>query len=278
MKTSSLQFKVLLIAGIAMVLAAVASIVSINRVYGGIQDLDRISREDFGVKEQVLRAEAMFKLQVQEWKNVLLRGRDPAALEQHWAAFQKQEKATAEVVREARSGTPNEELRGKLEAFLTAHRVAGESYRKGLEAFKESKFDPYAGDKAVEGIDRGPAQALVEATQKADDIANADVIKAVQSAERVYRFAIGAIVLAMLAALIGIWLFMRRAVLSPIGDAVRFADRISQGDLTADIRSSSKDEAGQLLRMLGSMKASLAGVVSQVRVSAESVVTASGQV
>ena len=278
MKTSSLQFKVLLIAAGAMLFAVSVSVIALNRVYAGIHDLDRISREDFQVKEQILRGQSLFKQQVQEWKNVLLRGRDAAALDKHWTAFQKFEKETQDVIREARSGTPNEEVRARLEGFLAAHKLTGERYRSGLEAFKASRFDPHAGDNAVEGIDRGPTQVLTDLSEKAEAIAGKNVMGAVQSAENIYRFSIVAIVVAMLAACVGLWLFMRKAVLTPIGDAVRFAERISQGDLTAQIRSRSNDEAGQLLNMLGKMKGALGVVVSQVRTSAEAVVTASSQV
>src|SRR5437879_2033521 len=34
-----------------------------------------------------------FKTQVQEWKDVLLRGKDPARLDKHWNAFARQEAA-----------------------------------------------------------------------------------------------------------------------------------------------------------------------------------------
>jgi len=277
MKTSSLQFKVLLIAAGAMLFGVLVALFALFRVYGSTQELDRISREDFQVQMQILRGEATFKQQVQEWKNVLLRGRDPALFDKHWKAFQKYEKDTQETIREARSGTSHEDVRRGLEAFLAAHKQAGDGYRKGLEAYKE-KSDPFAGDKAVEGIDRGPTQMLADLSAKAEDQGAQAVLTAVQSAERIYRLALGAIVVAMIAALIVLWLFIRRAVLSPLGDAVRFAERISRGDLTAEIRSGSNDETGQLLRMLGTMKGSLAEVVSQVRTSAESVVTASAQV
>src|SRR5258708_34009024 len=62
-----------------------------------------------------------------------------------------------------------------------------------------------------------------------------------------------------------------------MGAAVKFADGIAQGDLTAEVSARTNDEAGQLLKALEAMKGSLGEVVLQVRSSAEAVVTASSQ-
>src|SRR5437868_5532820 len=185
MKTSSLQFKVLLIGAGAMLFGVLVALFALYRVYGSTQELDRISREDFQVQMQILRGQSLFKMQVQEWKDVLLRGKDPALLDKHWNAFQKLEKDVQETIREARTGTSHEDLRRGLEGFLAAHKQAGEGYRKGLEAYK-AKGDPYEGDKAVAGIDRAPTQLLNDLSTKAEDQGTAAVVAAVQSAERVY--------------------------------------------------------------------------------------------
>jgi methyl-accepting chemotaxis protein len=242
-KTSSLQFKVLLIAAIAMAFGVAVAVFSIMRVYGSIQELDRLSREDFQVQQQILRAEAQFKQQVQEWKNVLLRGKDPAAMEKHWKAFLSFEKDAHETIREARSGTPHEDVRNRLEAFLAAHKQAGETYRKGFEVYKE-KQDLFTADKVVEGVDRAPTQMLVDVSQKAEDLGGRGVMNAVKSAEWNYRAAIAGIVVAMLVALVGLWLFIRKAVLGPLTDAARFAERIAQGDLTAESDRTRKTRRG----------------------------------
>src|SRR5437868_4595627 len=126
MKTSSLQFKVLSIAAGAMLFGVLVAVFALYRVYGSTQELDRISREDFQVQQQILRGEAQFKQQVQEWKNVLLRGRDAAALDKHWKAFLTFEKDAQDTIREARSGTSHEDVRRGLESFLAAHKQAGE--------------------------------------------------------------------------------------------------------------------------------------------------------
>src|SRR5690349_6383307 len=128
MKTSSLQFKVLLIAAAAMVLSAAVSITALYRVDGTTVDLDRISREDFQVQQGILRSGLALERQVQEWRHVLLTGRDAAATEKAWAAFQKHEKEAVDLAREARSGTSHDDIRKLLEEFIAAHKQAGGAY------------------------------------------------------------------------------------------------------------------------------------------------------
>jgi methyl-accepting chemotaxis protein-1 (serine sensor receptor) len=278
MKTSSLQFKVLLLMAGAMAVALAVSVTALTRVYHSIQELDSITREDFETQQAILRATIAFKQQVQEWKDVLLRGRDPAALERFWKGFEKSEREAIGSAREALASTPHENVRTALEKFIALHKAAGEGYRKGLETFKAANFDPSAGDQAVTGIDQEPTQVLLDVQTTASDIGAQRTLDAVRNAESGYRMAIGGTILAMLLALGALWVFFRRAVLVPIETAVRFAERIAQGDLSAEIRATSDDEAGKLLKSLDRMNSSLADVVTQVRSSAETVVAASGQV
>ena len=277
MKTSSLQFKVLLIVAGAMAVSLAVSIASLSRVYGSIQELDRISREDFQSQAAILQATVSFKSQVQEWKNVLLRASDAAQLDKYWTAFLKQEKETMSTVREARAGIREPAILSRLEDFMTSHKVAGERYRKGLEMLKQTK-DALATDQSVTGIDRVPMQTLEDAHRLSVDAGAKATAVAVSNAESGYRLSIFGTVLVMLGALVALWVFVRRTVLVPIRDASRFAERIEQGDLTAEIRSKSKDEIGQLIDSLSRMKDALGEVVAKVRTSAEAVVTASGQV
>lgn len=278
MKTSSLQFKVLILVASAMAVSLAVSVASLTRVYGSIQELDRISREDFQSQAALLQALADFKSQVQEWKNVLLRGHDPAALDKYWSAFLKQEKETMTTVREARANLREPAILAKLEQFAAAHKAVGERYRAGLDEFKKSSFDAKVGDKSVQGIDRAPAQILEEAQRLAVEAGGKATAQAVDSAETGYRVAIVGTVVVMLGALVILWVFMRKTVISPIREASLFAEKIERGDLTAEIESRSKDEIGQLIGSLARMKHSLGAVVRQVRTSAEAVVTASSQV
>ncbi|UCZ74047.1 methyl-accepting chemotaxis protein [Dickeya zeae] len=80
--------------------------------------------------------------------------------------------------------------------------------------------------------------------------------------------------------LLSIWVAMAitRSVTQPIQQALLMADRVSQGDLTAQISTTRKDEAGLLLQALDHMNASLRQIVGQVRDGAEAISTAASQI
>jgi methyl-accepting chemotaxis protein-1 (serine sensor receptor) len=277
MKIHSLQLKVLFLVAAAMLLAMVIALYSINQLYGSVRELEEAGADYAQTQQGVLRATVALKQQVQEWKNVLLRGKDPAALDRHWKDFLAHEKTVDVEVRAARAGMSSE-IKAPLDRFTAAHAASGEKYRKALQAFRDGNFDAGAADKLVAGIDRDLTAALLAVEEIAANQGTQVVAGTVGGARSSYRLAIVLTVLAMLASLVALWFFIRHAVLRPIGTAVEFAERIARGDLTAEIRSDSGDETGQLHRALADMKDSLARVVTQVRSSAESVVTASSQV
>jgi methyl-accepting chemotaxis protein-1 (serine sensor receptor) len=278
MKVRSLQFKVLVLVAGVMAIALGVGVASLMRVYGTTQDLERIAREDFETQNAILRASVAFKQQVQEWKNVLLRGKDAQLLARHWKAFEDAERQVGVELKDARAGTPHDEVRNLLEAAIAQHKSDGENYRAGFERFKAVNADPFAGDRTVTGIDRTLTGILASAQKVAGDKGTASTVAAVKRAEQSYAIALAGLAAAMVITLVTLWFYFRRAVLMPMQSAVGFAGRIANGDLTAHIAVTSDDEAGQLLRSLEKMQASLAGVVAQVRGSADAVATASAQV
>ncbi|MCW5296982.1 HAMP domain-containing protein [Herbaspirillum lusitanum] len=88
---------------------------------------------------------------------------------------------------------------------------------------------------------------------------------------------IAAIVVGLSVALImGIWLV--RAISGPLNEAVRVARGVADGDLTQDIMVHSRDEAGQLMEALKTMNARLQQIVGEVRVSTDTISTASSEI
>ncbi|WP_144110232.1 methyl-accepting chemotaxis protein [Paraburkholderia sp. BCC1886] len=218
-----------------------------------------------------------FKLQVQEWKDTLLRGKDPAKLDQYWSAFQTREKTVDKLAAELKTTLPVGDSRALIDQFATAHVSMGDGYRKGFEAFKSSGFEPSAGDQAVAGVDREPAALLEQAANRI----SADSAQVAATAAIDARHATEASISIMLAVLalgmIGGFLFSR-SVSRPLGRALGCARAVATGDLSLDFDSSGKDEIAQLLNALKDMQSSLSQVVSRVRSNAEGVAVASAEI
>lgn len=66
-----------------------------------------------------------FRVQVQEWKNVLLRGKDDAQLSRYWAAFEKSEGAVQAQARKLLGDLPTSDARERVGQFLQAHERMG---------------------------------------------------------------------------------------------------------------------------------------------------------
>jgi len=278
MKSRSIQFKLLALVVLALGLPLATVLFSLHRVYQANGELERISREDFQAQELVLRATVRFEQQIQEWRNVLLRGNDPALLEKHWAAFLQDETEVKGAISEARHAVTYDDLAAKLDDFISAHEDAGQRFRAGLETFKSSGFDPRAGDKAVDGMDRTATDRLLNAEAASRERGAKAVTAAVDRARYAYLGAAASCVVVVVLALVVLWLFVRRSVVRPLHQAIEFAERIAQGDLSASVRSRSRDEAGQLLDALSRMNGALKDIVRKTRETAESVAAASNQV
>ncbi|MCS0591888.1 methyl-accepting chemotaxis protein [Massilia norwichensis] len=87
---------------------------------------------------------------------------------------------------------------------------------------------------------------------------------------------IGGIVAVLLALGVAIWL--ARNITDPLRYAVKLAQRVAKGDLTARVEVRSKDETGQLVGALKDMNAALLDIVTRVRAGTDTIATASSEI
>ncbi|WP_028212970.1 methyl-accepting chemotaxis protein [Paraburkholderia mimosarum] len=268
---------------IPLAFAASLTLMSAGAFYG-IHTLNnaietyRVTVQDAAANERMVSATLVeFKLQVQEWKDTLLRGKDPQKLDRYWSAFQKRERTVDDLAAALEKKLPEGDARALVQQFAAAHTAMGLGYRKGFEAFKAAGADPVAGDNQVAGVDRAPAQLLDRAAREIA-ATNAQVAaEAGVQAERATIVSGVLMVVAFLLALTGGVLFSR-TVTRPLGRAVGFAREVANGDLSTDLHAHGDDETAELLTALSKMQASLAHVVSDVRANAEGVAAASAQI
>ena len=86
------------------------------------------------------------------------------------------------------------------------------------------------------------------------------------------------ILAAAVVASIAIAIVASRAIVRPLVRAIRTADRIAGGDLSADVKVVGRDETGELLRALAEMVRNLRQLVAEVAAGAHAVADTSGQI
>ncbi|GGD70260.1 methyl-accepting chemotaxis protein [Caballeronia grimmiae] len=91
------------------------------------------------------------------------------------------------------------------------------------------------------------------------------------------EFGFLALLVGVVAAALG-WLVLRRAIMTPLAEALMHFEHISAGDLTRKVTIKTHDEMGQLLAGVAAMKNKLANTVETVRLSSEAIASASKQI
>ncbi|HEV3422739.1 MAG TPA: methyl-accepting chemotaxis protein [Paraburkholderia sp.] len=240
--------------------------------------------QQFGHAADTARvAQVEFKKQVQEWKDLLLRSADAAALATHTQAFIAQSDKASAALQQLRSelSALGVNLDG-VDAAIATHASLQTSYLDALKHFDVADPNsPHVVDSLVKGIDRPPTAAIDAIVASVMQQAQASNARIDQAAEDAYRLACTLLLVVVLSALgIGaaaIW-FLSRSITLPVRQAVGVAQAVAAGDLRADVAVQSLDETGQLLSALNDMNQRLRHIVSEIREGATTISSATQQI
>ncbi len=256
MNTIKAKLLTSVVAGIFVIL--IGAFVAMFTLNGLANSFDRVIKQELNARKDINLVLSDFKTQVQEWKNVLIRGNDPKQLKKYFERFEKQEKLvqeqTASLIQ--RQYVPLQ-IRKQLEEFKTEHVKLGELYRVGFEQFKMSGFNTQAGDKAVQGIDRASGKLLKSLSAAINKEANKTSKQLSDSASSLIWITVLLLLLVMAATLFFLIRFINRAITQPINQAVGVANNIANGNLNANVEINSNDEIGTLLSALKTMQTNI---------------------
>ncbi len=105
---------------------------------------------------QAREAQVDFKVQVQDWKDILLQGQNPADLKNYTAQFQAQEAKVKVEVGALAVGVDDPTARALLTDFLVADDALSAKYQAAYGVYLKQGFDFKAADALVRGQDLAP--------------------------------------------------------------------------------------------------------------------------
>jgi methyl-accepting chemotaxis protein len=268
---SSIRSKLLLVTGACMMLVVAGALLGFWTTKNSLQLLGDTVQQANANTVAVLTLQTDFKKQVQEWKDVLLRGDDPEKLAKYWGNFEKKEQGIDQAAQELQQKVSDPEARQLITGFLEAHKQMGGSYRKGLQAFKDAGFDHKAGDQAVAGIDRAPTELLVSASQRIKGLSDALSREATRDGKRGTLLGLTLMGIALLIGTAAFVLIIQRSIVNPAHRLVEDLGHLENGNLSRPIQCASHDELGRIAASAEKVRLQLGAMVARVSTAATAV-------
>lgn len=166
MKRLGMSVRIGLLVGACLAAAGLATaflVTQVGRVAGAYEEMLAASGTARAQQDRARLVQVEFKTQVQEWKNILLRGSQPEMLTKYRDAFHKASETVGGEARGIAADATSDEVRALAVQFVAAHDAMNAAYAEALAAFEASAGVDYAGaDAMVSGKDR-PVTSVSEA-------------------------------------------------------------------------------------------------------------------
>lgn len=221
-------------------------------------------------------AHTRFKIQVQEWKNLLIRGNDPASFDKYLAQFSDEEKKVQSLLEISIAKMKDRGITtDEVEKIKASHTQMGTKYREALKSF--DKADANTGktvDKLVKGMDRATSDGMEKiVTQIEKQLAERHLarIANTESSNVSARNLFAVLTSLGLVISVGLSLAIRHDIIRQLGGdpayAAEITQRIAKGDLRTTVQTKTGDNSSLLVQMR-QMQESLRDVIGKIREAA----------
>lgn len=184
------------------------------------------------IQISALESQVYFKTQVQEWKNILLRGYDEQLYNKYLKRFINNElKVKEEVASLIALSADYPELQKDALDFLAEHEELGQRYKEALPVYRLSAHNPHiTTDKYVRGIDREPIKLLSHLVEKAQKISSASAAKRTNNFNKI-KYSVAIVFIATLVFIIIFFrLFIQKGISKPLNSISILLGNIAEGD------------------------------------------------
>ena len=276
--SKSLKAQLLALIGASLLAMLLIALSCFHFLSNGVQQYRQLVQGPLQTSQLIDEANLQFKIQVQEWKNVLLRGKQPAELNKYWSQFQDRQRDVQTILAKLIAlPSTDEALRNSLTQLASDHRALGSAYEKGRDAFVAAGADPVAGDTAVKGVDRATSERMSALVTQIREQGAAQSTAISAAAEQTVWVGLLVMLLSGLAiGIVSLWLVSRYLV-APISQLIDYVADLSRGQLQQRVQSDRQDELGRLAVAANTLRDFLAETFSRLKRNASELDGASSE-
>ena len=285
----SLKFKILLLSALIVLglstlgVTAYLQIRSYNIV---VDDTATHSQRRSDILVEIQGAAINFKTQVQEWKNILIRGNDAEQFTRYVDGFISAEGVVQKHLAAALALQKEEgEATDAIVKLQKEHAELGKNYREALKSFDQENAN--AGkvvDKLVSGMDREASSQMQELADKTTSGFDQYLLDSDVKTEKIYSDTVQLLLIICLGAsviIIAVMTFIFRDMFNVLGGEPAYTanvvSQVADGYLNVDIQLKQGDSTS-LLASVANMSKQLSEIIGDVRSSADALSSASEEV
>ncbi len=276
--TSSLSARLIAVTFLGTVVSLAVALWGMSNIDSSVNGYRTLVNVSVDSERTIAKMNYAFKVQVQEWKNVLIRGADSGQRDKYWGRFKKKQDEIRALSAHLKMILKNKEALKLVNQFNQAYEEAMPKYEAGFRAFEQSGYNHTAGDKAVKGIDRAPAKLLVEAQDLISQLVADESAAMDSSADAAFVTSISILLVASVAILLVLIFGFNRGLIRPTRELEKYFSALAEGDLTVTCKIRSQDEIGRLARSAGTLQEYLLDVAASMKNSVASVEKAFAEV
>ena len=246
----------LLFAGmiIVFVLLGVTLLVQMKSISDGYDAILASPERDIDAARVV---QVNFKKEVQEWKDTLLRGHNPADLAKYGKQFREQEAAVRTGAVALSQSVEDQEAHKLLAQFIAADDVMSAKYARAYDVYVAGNADFKAADKLVRGQDRAPTDLFDKVVQRLNARVNSTVAAQQLTVRKNQTLALG--ISAGLLLLLGVLgLLTVRSIVQRLAALQGVSRRLANADVEGlSIDISGDDEIGEFGESMKGVRAAI---------------------
>ncbi|AWL12740.1 Methyl-accepting chemotaxis protein CtpH [Saliniradius amylolyticus] len=259
-----LRPKIMALMGASIVLVGLVAIYCISLLSQQVSEYEMLVEQEVRAATLADKMNLNFKRQVQEWKNVLLRGHDRDQLDKYWGRFNERQEQIQKMANEFLGLPVDNRFKSQMREFQNTHEGLKRKYQKGYDAFLATNFDHKAGDNAVSGIDRAPTKQLEELGEALASAATTHSQQLQSDANTAITITIVIMLLAIVGCLVISSFIMNRMVVHPLVSLITHLRNVSKGQFDKQLLIDNEDEIGRMSRGVETLRIKLLNVCQQM--------------
>ncbi|MBV7272494.1 methyl-accepting chemotaxis protein [Clostridium sp. PL3] len=210
--------------------------------------------EYINIVDEARKSQVDFKIQVQDWKDTLLRGNDTNSFSKYYSQFtQDNNNVNSDLLKLKDDMAKYDIDTHSVDAVLNTHKNLYDKYGKAIQSYDQKNINSYhAVDAMVTGIDRQPTEDMNALVKQIEDMANSEVQNMMKQSDiEAKNFNRNLICVSALGIILVI--FFTILIISTYKDITKFIEQFKtlmeeaeNGDLTIKGEIHKKDELDEL--------------------------------